>query len=62
MAGRTPATGSRPGREAGTLARIGGAPCGTSMFGRSPRLPLPEWQLTDGPFATIESKDAFSTP
>ena len=32
MAGRTPATFSRPGREADNLARIVGAPYGTSIF------------------------------
>ena len=48
MAGRTPATLSRPGREAGNLARIVGAPYGTSILGQSQRLRLPEWQLSDG--------------
>jgi len=48
MAGRTPATLSRPGREAGNLARTVGAPYRTSILGQSQRLPLPEWQLPDG--------------
>jgi len=47
MAGRTPATLSRPGREAGNLARIVGAPYGTSILGQSQRS-LPEWELPDG--------------
>jgi hypothetical protein len=60
MAGRTPATFSRPGREADNLARIVGAPYGTSILGQSQRLRLPECSsLTAPSFPTIEAKDAL---